>query len=51
MNDSLQDIFDQWCKEHDLPTGLDPYDILKGSDLTDDEEKVVTAFDAIWNEL
>ena len=49
--DHFQDMFDQWCEEHDLPTGLDPYDILKGSDLTNEEEKIVKAFETIWNEL
>jgi len=49
--DMMQEMFDQWCRDHDLPTGLEPYDILNGADLTDAEEKVVLAFDLIWNEL
>lgn len=51
MNDCIQTTFDQYCKDHDLPTGLAPIDILRGSDLTEEEEKAVSAFNEIWNEV
>ena len=40
MNDCIQTTFDQYCKEHDLPTGLAPIDILRGSDLTEEEKSM-----------
>lgn len=42
-------IFNEWTAANDLPSDCDAIDLLRGSDLTDQQEEWLIFFSHFWN--